>query len=249
MYTVPRNTRLLGKNLIFRPEVTSTNTLAIEFAKDGELQDGAVVITANQSAGKGQAGTIWSSEPSLNLTFSLYLERPLAAADAFFLNIITSLSITDLCTALGISGVQVKWPNDVLVSGKKISGILCENSIQGDHLRYAVIGIGLNVNQTAFNGFAATSMALESSDTFQLDQVFHQLLGCLELRLSQLRSGDHEVLRREWLHRLFLFQTPHTFTTRHGPLTGTITGIDPSGRLMVETDQGTCIFGPKEITP
>ena len=249
MYTVPRNTRLLGKNLIFRPEVPSTNTLAIEFAKGGEIQDGTVVITANQSAGKGQSGTIWSSEPSRNLTFSIYLERPLAAADAFLLNIIASLSITDLCTALGISGVQVKWPNDVLVSGKKISGILCENSIQGEQVRYAVIGIGLNVNQTTFNGFAATSLAIESVDTFQLNDIFHLLMECVEVRLDQLRSGAHGPLRMEWLRSLFLFQTPHTFTTPNGPLAGTITGIDPSGRLMIETDHGTRIFGPKEITP
>ncbi len=249
MYTVPRNTRKLGKNLFFQPEITSTNAQAVEFAKRGEITDGAVVITAHQTAGKGQSGTSWSSQPNCNLTLSVYLEDPLAATDAFYLNIVATLAVADVCTGMGLSDVKVKWPNDVLLNGKKVSGILCENSIQGDRVRYAVIGIGLNVNQDFFDGFVATSLSLASGGNVELDVVFHDLLVRLEHRLDQLNTGDHEVMRSEWLGRLLLYRQVHTFTTLHGPLTGAIAGIDGYGRLMVETDQGTRIFGPKEITP
>ncbi|MFM7195191.1 MAG: biotin--[acetyl-CoA-carboxylase] ligase [Bacteroidota bacterium] len=249
MYTVPRNTRKLGKNLIFKPEIPSTNAQAVEFAKRGEITDGTVVITAHQSAGKGQAGTTWSSQPNLNLTFSVYLEDPLPATDAFNLNIIATLAVADVCARRGLADVKVKWPNDVLLTGKKVSGILCENSIQGDRVRYAVIGIGLNVNQKLFDGFSATSLASASGRTIELNMVFHELMERLEHRFDQLKAGEQEGLRSEWLSRLLLYRELHTFNTVQGPLTGFISGIDGYGRLMIETGQGTRIFGPKEITP
>ena len=249
MYTVPRNTRKLGKNLIFKPEITSTNALAVEFAKRGEIMDGAVVITAHQTAGKGQSGATWSSLPNVNLTLSVYLENPLSAMDAFNLNIVATLAVADVCSGLGLNDVKVKWPNDVLLNGKKVSGILCENSIQGDRVRYAVIGIGLNVNQDSFDGFAATSLSLATGAEVVLDAAFHDLLGRLEHRLDQLNAQGQDAIRAAWLNQLLLYRQLHTFTTIDGPVTGSISGIDQYGRLMIETGQGSRTFGPKEITP
>jgi len=249
MYTVPTKTSRLGKNLIFRPEVPSTNSLATTFAKSGEISDGTVVVSLNQTAGRGQAGSRWEVEPGQNLTMSVYLEQPVGSADAFMLNIISTLSVADLCAMYGVSGVRIKWPNDVLVSGRKISGILCENSMQGEMVRWSVVGMGLNVNQNLFTSFMATSLAMETGRFFDLNHVMEDVLHFLEQRLDQLHSGFQASLRSDWTDLLYLHRTHHIFTTPAGPLEGMITGIDQAGRLLIETGSGVRIFGPKEISP
>ena len=248
MYTVPRKTRRLGKNLIFRPEVASTNSLASTFAKSGEISDGTVVVTLHQSAGRGQAGSTWHTEPGRNLTMSVYLEKPVNAADAFMLNIVSTLAVADLCKSCGLNDIRVKWPNDVLVDCRKISGILCENSIQGETIRWSVVGIGLNINQTRFDGFNATSLSLQTEREFDLNAILEELLFCFESRLDQLRDGFRNQLRTTWTSLLYLHRTQHIFNTPAGPLKGMITGIDEVGRLIVETATGPRIFGPKEIS-
>lgn len=178
MYKIPASTLFIGKNLVFVPECHSTNDLALQLCQQSQVTDGTLIITSNQTKGRGQRGNSWLSSPGLNLTFSLIF-RPmfLAISNQFYLNIFTSLAVHDYLRARTNATVAVKWPNDVLIDGQKISGILVENQIQGSHFQSIVAGIGVNINEQNFSpGVNATSLALKTGRSRDLQEELELLL-------------------------------------------------------------------------
>lgn len=140
--------------------VDSTNSEALR--RIGELPSGTVLAAREQTAGRGQRGNTWFSEPGKNLTFSVVLKFPagfLAAGDAFLLNCLCSVSVADFLSGFGVPA-SVKWPNDIFVGGRKICGMLLENGLIGSFVAHSVMGIGMNVFQTEFPLVNATSLAL-----------------------------------------------------------------------------------------
>lgn len=142
--------------------IDSTNSEALRRLPD--LPSCTVLAAREQTAGRGQRGNTWFSEPGKNLTFSIVLKfgpGAVSARDAHYLNCLASLSVVSLLDSFGIRS-QIKWPNDIYVGKRKICGMLLENTLCTTGLAASVIGIGLNVNQTAFPRLAnATSVALE----------------------------------------------------------------------------------------
>src|SRR5690606_25093723 len=122
-----------------------------ELSKSTPLHEGTVIMAVDQYAGKGQQGTVWQSEPGKNLTFSLLLTPFfLSPKHQFRLTVAVSVALVRaLATLLG-ERVAIKWPNDLYVGDRKIGGMLIENILQGPRWKSAIIGIGLNVNQTVF---------------------------------------------------------------------------------------------------
>lgn len=141
--------------------VDSTNSEALR--RLGALPSGTVLAAREQTAGRGQRGNTWFSEPGKNLTFSVVMKFPagfLAAANAFVLNCLCSVSVVDFLACYGVNAA-VKWPNDIYVSGRKICGMLLENGLSEGFVSHSVMGIGINVLQTEFPNLAnATSLAL-----------------------------------------------------------------------------------------
>ena len=136
--------------IIWLNEVDSTNE---EAKRHISVIDNLSVLTAlSQTAGRGQRGNSWLSAPGENLTFSIVLkhEPKVKAYDQFVISEIVSLSVVDFLSSYGISA-RIKWPNDIYVGDRKISGILIEHSVTGDSLSSSVVGIGLNINQRNFN--------------------------------------------------------------------------------------------------
>lgn len=249
MYKIPANTVFMGKNLVFVPECHSTNTLAHEIGQLPSSVDGTAVITSNQTAGRGQRGNSWEAEPGKNLTFSVLLKPTfLAVKDQFFLNIISSLSIRDILRDKSDATVSIKWPNDILINGKKVCGILIENQIQGQQVSQSIVGIGLNVNQTGFAVPTATSLTEFTGRSEDLQSVFELIMQRLEVRYLQLREGKYDKLKEEYLAALFLRGTESLFASAEQQFQGTILGIDEIGKLVVDTQAGVRAFGLKEIT-
>jgi BirA family transcriptional regulator, biotin operon repressor / biotin---[acetyl-CoA-carboxylase] ligase len=248
LYKIPANTLFLGKHLVFVPECHSTNTLALQMSQNPSLSEGTVIITNNQTAGRGQRGNSWEAAPGMNLTFSVIM-RPgfLPVKEQFYLTVVTSLALSDYLAGKTHQPVSIKWPNDILVHGKKICGLLLENQLQGSQVIAAVIGIGLNVNQTAFTTSTATSLQQLLRVTLDLEVVLHEVLGCLETRYLQLRQHKQQVLKAEYLEMLYRRNQKHLFSSRDITFEGTITGIDENGKLAVETSEGIRYFGIKEI--
>jgi BirA family transcriptional regulator, biotin operon repressor / biotin---[acetyl-CoA-carboxylase] ligase len=248
LYKIPANTLFMGKNLVFVPECPSTNTLAVQISQQSAVSDGTVVITDHQTAGKGQRGNLWEAEPHQNLTFSLILKpKFLAINKQFFLNIAVCLALKDYLKEKTSDVIYIKWPNDILVHEKKISGVLIENQLHGAMIVCAITGIGFNVNQTRFNVKTATSLAHLSGNTFDLDSELALMLGMIESRYLQLRDGHYDVLMNLYLAALYRRREKHTFSHNGQVFEGIIEDLDESGKLRIHTDDDVRVFGIKEI--
>ena len=131
MYKILAKTVFVGKKIIFLPSCHSTNEVTSSFLENGGLPEGTIVVTNKQTAGRGQRGNTWESEPEKNLTFSTIFKPDFVSlAHQFQLNIVVSLGILDALNTIK-EGFQVKWPNDIYYGNKKICGILIQNSIVG----------------------------------------------------------------------------------------------------------------------
>jgi BirA family biotin operon repressor/biotin-[acetyl-CoA-carboxylase] ligase len=248
LYKIPANTLLLGKNVVFVPECHSTNDFALDLTQNSNTNEGTVVITNNQTAGRGQRGNTWEAEPDKNLTFSLMLKpKKLAIMEQFYLNICVSLAIRDYIKRKTSVLVQIKWPNDVLVEGQKICGILIENQIKGAVFSNCIVGIGLNMNQQNFSNTRATSLGLVTGEEYNLDDELSLLLAFLEARYFDLDHQRYKKLLDDYLAVMYWRNEPHTFTANDHDFEGTITGIDKLGRLEVEISDEKKYFGIKEI--
>jgi BirA family biotin operon repressor/biotin-[acetyl-CoA-carboxylase] ligase len=248
LYKIPATTLFFGKNLIFMPECHSTNNEMLLLCQKGSPPEGTLIITAQQSAGRGQRGNVWLAEPGKNLTFTLLVNPAfLAVQKQFYLNIFVSLGILDYLTTDQDLKVQIKWPNDILVGKKKICGILIENQISGTTLSSSCIGIGLNVNQRQFDVPAATSIISEKESETNLPSVLESLLGSLEARYLQLRAGKYDQLVADYLSHLYLRGEPSQFSDSAGSFNGTIKGIDHTGRLVIFNGRSERSYDLKEI--
>lgn len=244
-------------------EVDSTNT-QMAAAKD-RLPANTVFAALWQSAGKGQRGNRWESRSGENLTFSiLWKPAALPAAAQFSLSEAAALGVADYLAGEGLDSF-IKWPNDIMAGGKKICGMLLEHSLAADKLADSVVGIGLNVNQRSFGEAPnATSMMLLTGLKRDIKQELPRLLDALDRRFAQIDSeSGRAVLRNDYLTRLFQMGEWHEYLDRRSadpllPTThpvegerfeGRITGLAPSGLLIVERRNGALLeFAFKEIS-
>ena len=248
MYKISDGIEFVGKGLFFLPKCHSTNDIAAELYEKGLMSPGAVIITDHQLSGKGQRGNRWVSEPGQNLTFSFVLVPDfLKPEQNFYLNMVTSLALTDLLLDLG-DLFSIKWPNDLYFREKKVGGILIENTILSGKISSSVIGIGLNVNQTAFPGLVnAISLKQIFTKSFDLNDILNTLLRCLDNRWRSLYRNQYENLKSDYLNRLFGYQKMLKFRVGDRNIKGFLVGIDPVGRLVVRMEGEEKKFTFQEI--
>ena len=234
MYKIPATTLFLGKNLVYMPECHSTNDLALQMSQQSATPEGTLIITDNQISGRGQRGNTWEAQKGLNFTFSLILKpSTLAIKDQFYLNIFTSLAVADYLTHKSHATIYIKWPNDILVDGKKVCGILIENQIQGNRFSNSIIGIGLNMNQQVFSVPTATSLGVVTGHLLDLSTELTTLMHSLEVRYLQLKNQQYSLLLSDYLKQLHWLNEEHAFIAGDVEFKGTITGIDDLGRLKI----------------
>lgn len=248
MYKIPAKTLFTGQKLIYVPECHSTNTSLAQLVENSDLPEGTVFITDHQTQGRGQRGNSWESGKGENVTLSILL-RPkfLAAREQFKLNMAVSLGVVSALALLGSQAPRIKWPNDILVEGRKVGGILIENQSQGNHLTLSIVGIGLNVNQRQFSFPTASSLSLLTANMFDLNEVFQRVVSEVETRYLQLRSGSVDVLAKDYHNLLFKRGISHAFEIEGVPFEGTITGVDESGRLCMMVGGKERTFSLKEV--
>jgi BirA family transcriptional regulator, biotin operon repressor / biotin---[acetyl-CoA-carboxylase] ligase len=221
---------------------------ALQLSQQPGFADGSIVITSNQTAGKGQRGNTWVVQPNQNLTFSAIVKPSfLAVKEQFLLTIITSLAVRDFLVSRVNESIYIKWPNDILVRDKKISGILIENQIHGSRIQTSIIGIGLNMNQTEFGFATATSLKVLGGHQTDLNEALHSLLQFLEVRYLQLKRGNTEALKREYLDALYWKNETHQFRSGDSTFTGMIDGVDDNGKLQVKAGENVRSFEVKEL--
>jgi BirA family biotin operon repressor/biotin-[acetyl-CoA-carboxylase] ligase len=248
VYKIPAGTLFLGKNLVYVPHCTSTNILATELGQKPETPEGTLVVTDHQSAGRGQRGNKWESQPGKNLTFSLILKpRFLSPRDQFKLNEAISLAIAEYLSRKTREFVQIKWPNDIYIEDRKVCGILIENHVAGEEILYSVVGIGLNVNQHFFPYPRASSLKSFTGIEYELERELSELAGDLESRYLELRQGKLGVLEKQYLDRLYQRNKSNQFSAGGKVFEGVITGVNDAGQLTMKVGDEERIFGAKEV--
>ena len=203
-----------------------------------------------QFAGRGQSENRWHSEPGKNLTFSILLNpRFLPVPNQFDLNMAVSLAVNDVLKGYLGSEVCIKWPNDSYVGASKIGGILIENIVQGTELKHAIIGIGINVNQTNFpSGIQnVTSFRKILHTDYDLNDLKNEICRSVEARYLQLKAGKKDTLLADYLDNLYLRNRWAPYRIQGREVAGRITGVSSEGFLVLETEEGMKQFGLKEI--
>jgi BirA family transcriptional regulator, biotin operon repressor / biotin---[acetyl-CoA-carboxylase] ligase len=240
----------LGYPLVQLQSVDSTNNFASQYLKQGNIEEGTVILAVHQTSGRGQGSNTWVSEKGLNLLFSIILKPDfLPAYKQFYLSMAVALGIQGYISALGIPAL-IKWPNDIVVDKKKLAGVLIENTILSRNLSYSVIGIGVNVNQVIFPPGLPdpTSLALEAGRSYDLSGALKELLSSLEVPINKLYQGNHSEIKSAYLNRLWLMNTEATFNDQTGRFRGRIVDIADNGELMVIRKDGVIrTYGFKEV--
>jgi BirA family biotin operon repressor/biotin-[acetyl-CoA-carboxylase] ligase len=236
-------TLFIGKNLIFLPEMNSTNSYAIDLLKNVNLAEGTVVHTTNQTQGKGQRGSTWISEPGGNLTASVVLKPTfLDIKNQFFLYQIAALAVYDAMAELlgtGQFDIKIKWPNDILVNRKKIAGILIENHIQNSQISWCIVGIGVNVNQELFGEVAnATSLKLATGGSYAVETVLKLVCKKLETHYLSVLNTKSTSIREAYLKHLFGLDQKLDFEVAGLLSPMTVKGLGETGLLVLEDETG-----------
>lgn len=217
-------------HIVHLHEVASTNSWAKNALDEGSILPNTAIVAGTQTAGRGQLQTMWHDAPGTNLLLTLVISpKSLVAADFFTLNEAVSLALIDALRPL--VAVTVKWPNDILVGTEKLAGVLIETVVKGKFIQTAIIGIGLNVNQTQFNmGLRATSMALACGREFDLVLLRDALLVCLHRRLEHLHQSK---LSEEYNANLYGLNQTLRFSDANGTFSATVKGVDADGTLLL----------------
>ncbi len=229
----------------FYSETDSTNLQAMALGRNGAAVPQLVVADA-QTAGRGRRGRPWESTPGLGLYFSLLIKPELPLAQAPLLTLATGLAVQQALNQLEIKSVMIKWPNDILISGKKICGILSEVESQGSQLLFVVLGIGLNVHQQVQDfskelkdtaGSLSQVCAQELKRETLLEKILHQLFK----EIKALESGKISDLIKRWENHSGFIGKTISVQQSDGTVIGEVLGLNDSGHLLLKTEAGKTI--------
>ena len=232
--------------------IDSTNSYLKDLIKENDVKNWTVVVAEYQKNGKGQLDNKWFSDRGKNLTFSILVKLDhLKVNHQYYLNYSISIALYNVLKYYIPKKLSVKWPNDILSANHKVSGILIENSIKNDTVKYAIIGIGLNVNQVHFpkDVTNATSLKNVLKKTIDKDELLDKIL--LEIQYQfvlikqkkflEIKQMYEDVLYKKAIPSMFIDSDNNTFL-------GKIVGVGNEGKLQVELESESIReFAFKEI--
>jgi BirA family biotin operon repressor/biotin-[acetyl-CoA-carboxylase] ligase len=230
---------MISSKIIEFQSLDSTSNYVAKALKEGSYPYGSVILAHYQTHGKGQRGNVWQSEREKNLTFSFAFKAESQALPHHFLySKAVSVGLIRFLEHQKISFVSAKWPNDILVESKKISGILIE-SVAAEGQRYIIVGIGLNVNQEVFpDELQATSMAIELGRSLDIRQTLSELISFLNDALASLKKDGGVTVHHDYMSHLHGTESWVKLLYEGNSITGRIRDVDHSGVLMVYSKQG-----------
>jgi BirA family biotin operon repressor/biotin-[acetyl-CoA-carboxylase] ligase len=231
----------MGRNIVHYFRIDSSNAVALRLAAEG-AEHGTVVLAEEQTAGRGRLGRAWFSEKASGIYASIILRPPLAPAAAPVLTLMAGLAAQKaVSTATGLA-VDIRWPNDLLVNGKKVCGILTEMSAEVDLLHAVVLGIGINVNHTLMPPElenVATSLRMEARRGLSRVQILVALLREIERHYQLLLKGKSRAITERWEAASSFAHGKRVYVvTAAGRAPATTRGLDSSGALQVQYDDG-----------
>jgi BirA family biotin operon repressor/biotin-[acetyl-CoA-carboxylase] ligase len=221
---------VIGNKLFAFESIDSTNACAKTLAEAG-CEEGTVVVTEVQTAGKGRLGRTWTSDAETNLLFSIVLRPKINAEQAGMLS--------------------CKWPNDLLLNGKKCCGILLESSLTPTSVNYAIVGIGLNVNQTQFDKeleTRATSLKLAAGVDVDRTALLKNIFEQFERYYAFVQANNWSVILNDWRQHTTMFGKETTLLQADQQIHGIARDITNDGGLVLETTSGAQVYYAGEVT-
>lgn len=240
-------------NLIKLSATDSTNTFLNELAKTNPLESPTIVLTDNQTAGRGQRNSTWHFVPGQSVAMSIYIEPSrLLAKDQFYLSMLVSLSIQKVLKEFDVPTIRVKWPNDILSRSKKLVGILIENTIKQGAISSCIIGIGVNVNTKLTDRLPKLgSMRTQTDRVFEVEEVAKRILEDLIPKIEAMSKDTYVELKRNYEQELFRKDKVSSFIDKDDCLfLGIIRGVTEIGQLKIETSPTNTLqlYWPKEVS-
>ncbi|MGD9316628.1 MAG: biotin--[acetyl-CoA-carboxylase] ligase [Anaerolineae bacterium] len=233
-------TDFVGQNPVYRPAIGSTNDEARRLARAG-APEGTLVVTDYQTLGRGRLDRRWEAPAGSSLLISLVFRPALAAHQVQRLTMISGLAAVDAIEAETGLQVGLKWPNDLVIGGAKLGGILTEIELEGSRVDYAVVGVGLNVNLDPGQLpqdllVAATSLSHELGRKVARLPLLYALLRAMEVRYKALQAG--QLPQAEWAARLVSLGRPVAVSVMNSRLEGVAEGVDDDGALLLRLSDG-----------
>jgi len=232
---------IFARNIVYRPEIDSTNTLAKTLGAQG-APEGTLVIAEKQKKGRGRRGRSWHSPGYVNLLFSVLLRPPIPARQAFVLTMVLAVSAGQAIEELTGLRSMIKWPNDLYVGERKLAGILTEFSLQSEGIEYGVLGLGLNVNWEPGEiwGIAppATSILVETGMRVDRTALLIQLLKSFEKSYGNVKSGEIDSFYRTWNERSMILGKDVIVSSKGQRIQARAQKIDLDGALVIVDSEG-----------
>ena len=242
-------TKALGKKeIVYFTEIDSTNLKAKDLAARG-APEGSLVLSEKQTKGRGRKARNWFSPSRDGIYLSLILRPTIAPREAPVITLLTAVAVAETLLSLTRLKIAIKWPNDILVSGKKLAGILTEIGTQGDSIDYVVVGLGLNVNTPRFPEDIrdkATSMLIETGKRFSRVKVIREYLKWYEAYYEVFKHIGFEPVRKRWRELTNMIGQQITVETIDKRYSGEVQDIDKDGALIITDRTGKShriIFG------
>lgn len=227
---------IIGRDLEQMGAVDSTNTIARERAEKG-CREGLVLVAASQTGGKGRMGREFHS-PEGGLYLSIVLRPDVSPSQAGIIPLLAGLAVSKAISTTVLKETSLKWPNDVLMDGKKVCGILNEAVVKKERLEYMVVGIGINVNSTLDQlpdeiRETAGTLKDQTGETVDISDLFRNLICFLDMLYLQYISGDVATILDSWSERSSTIGKQVRIHTGSEIIEGKALGLDQSGALLL----------------
>ncbi len=238
-------TKYIGRTLHALGEVDSTNTYAARLAAE-DAPEGTVVVAESQTRGRGRLGRRWVSPPGMNIYASIVLRPGFAPARAPMITLVASVALVRAVRGLYGLPAEIKWPNDMLISGKKSAGILTEMSADPDMVRHIVLGVGVDVNmpKTAFPEEirdVSSSIMLELGRKVNRAELLRRFLEELELSYTAFKDGKRSELIDDWRSLTGMLGKKVRVSLPSGDMEGIAADLNEDGFLLVKKKDGALV--------
>lgn len=233
--------RYVNNDYLYFPSISSTNDYVLDKLRNGELASGTVAVADFQTDGKGQRGKKWEAAPGETLMMSVAADLNLwEIKNIVSINHIVSLAVLNFVSN-HVENCHIKWPNDVMVNNLKIAGILIESKISSK-IKYAAIGIGINVNQEGFIFERATSLFLQTGRKIEPKLLFDEVVENLNQFISLYHEKGEEYIFQLYNKQLWKLNVKHQFKYDFYKRVGRINSTTMDGQLLVDFDEDKALF-------
>ncbi len=225
-------------NLITLTSVDSTNNYLQQLCEKQLAEEGTVVLSLEQISGKGQRGKSWESQAGMGLYASILLKpQKWPVEKQYVLSKAMAVGAAEYLASKTSEKVHIKWPNDLLINGKKVAGILIENSIRGQLVSSVIAGFGINLNQSSFHesfDTPAASLRMYTGELYRAEAEVTELFRSVWKAYRQLMTGENELIQENYNHFLYKRGERASFIKGEGVFFGTLKEVDDDGLAIIE---------------